>query len=636
MSINFAMKDLLHFGGQSKSYLKSSVLIIALAIGFLNFTQSLGLLQISGTINLYTYTIVELFSQFNGFLVSLTYILTIILILSQNHAIILQRKKDIAIMQALGTYPRYVYSFYLTELLILAGISFLLGWIIGFGAFFVFFMIMEGQLANLSWNADWLFTLLLGFLMILFTYIVNGWEIRKIGQLSYAENKSGKINSNVKSQFPLKIREFLNRTSLCVKLAVQNLTRKRSQFHQIIALISIASAVLLTGFIGLFVINSTTQDYLNQGERTNLVVIGSQKLVQNYTRGYSHFSNVSEPTFQEAESIDPNYNLTSFTPILANMLKKYNISSIDSRLFIIKNVDESQGFYLYNNSFVEIPLGNRSRITPIQGIDFENCIQNWSITGALPTSNNEAIVGDTLGVEIFNNPYLQRFKFSSLGVNRTYTFKISGVAIDPFYSGNSIYIPLRILQEKLQTGNYTNLLLFDYSPTLSQNQKSILFSELSLLINATLGSDFIFQDLAPIFQANERSIQSIFTTTLFLSIIMAGVIMYSVYQFQKSRVEEEQKDLFIIKAMGGTSSFLQKSLYYEQAFVFFIGLTIGFAISLFVIIFLLMENAVLPSVLIPIMCYLITLIIFLILAIFSSKMLTKRYFGENLLEFVRA
>ncbi len=139
-------------------------------------------------------------------------------------------RKDIAVMQSLGTYPRQLYSFYITELLVLVVIAFFLGAILGFGAFVLTFIILEGFITILSWNPDIFFTAFLFLLLIGITYVYNGWEIRSIGRETYAQTKSGSIDANVKAHFNPKIENWLATFSMSLKIGIQNLIRKGLNF----------------------------------------------------------------------------------------------------------------------------------------------------------------------------------------------------------------------------------------------------------------------------------------------------------------------------------------------------------------------------------------------------------------------
>ncbi len=124
MSFNFAVKDLAHFSDQTKSSIKASTAVVAVSVIFLNLIQSLGLLTMPEDIQNGTSTLYEIFTQFNSFLIALVMLLAIIIILSKNHSIVQSRKNDINIMKAVGTYPRQLYSFYLTEILLITILSF--------------------------------------------------------------------------------------------------------------------------------------------------------------------------------------------------------------------------------------------------------------------------------------------------------------------------------------------------------------------------------------------------------------------------------------------------------------------------------------------------------------------------------
>ncbi|MHA1855580.1 MAG: FtsX-like permease family protein, partial [Promethearchaeota archaeon] len=136
MTLNFAIRDLYYFKEQTKAHIKTNSSIIALVVLFLNLTKSMNLLSVRSPISYLTLTLFQLITEYHKFLVILIAILVFVVMLNSNHAIIEHRKKDIGIMKAVGTYPNQLYSFYITELLLLAFFSFVIGWIIGITLFF--------------------------------------------------------------------------------------------------------------------------------------------------------------------------------------------------------------------------------------------------------------------------------------------------------------------------------------------------------------------------------------------------------------------------------------------------------------------------------------------------------------------
>src|SRR5512136_1699645 len=100
MSLDFALKDLYHFGGSTKAFLKSSVAVIAIPILFLNLAQSLGIFNYSTPVTQFTLTFLDILSQFHVFIVVLSFVLAVAVIITLNHALISHRKNDIAVMQS--------------------------------------------------------------------------------------------------------------------------------------------------------------------------------------------------------------------------------------------------------------------------------------------------------------------------------------------------------------------------------------------------------------------------------------------------------------------------------------------------------------------------------------------------------
>ena len=96
MSLNFAIKDLLHHVRELKGYMIVSLIVNILTNLFLNILDAFRVLTIPETLNFLNYTVVELFSQFNRFLLILCGVLLIFIQITNNHALLMARKKDIS------------------------------------------------------------------------------------------------------------------------------------------------------------------------------------------------------------------------------------------------------------------------------------------------------------------------------------------------------------------------------------------------------------------------------------------------------------------------------------------------------------------------------------------------------------
>ena len=59
----------------------------------------------------------------------------------------------------------------------------------------------------------------------------------------------------------------------------------------------------------------------------------------------------------------------------------------------------------------------------------------------------------------------------------------------------------------------------------------------------SLGPLFSGVDLEPVFQQNANSIYSMSDTTIIINCIIALVMVVAIYEFEKGRIEDDEKDL---------------------------------------------------------------------------------------------
>ena len=634
MTLNFAIKDLYHFKEQTKAHLKTNSSVIALAVLFLNLANSMNLLTVHSPISYLTLTLFELITQYHLFLVILIILLVFAVMLNSNHAIVEHRKKDIGIMKAVGTYPNQLYSFYLTELLLLAFFSFIIGWAIGISLFFIIFSILNGRYIGLQWIPDKFISIGIFVGLLLETFIVNGYEIRKIGRKSYNYAKTGKFKNNIHAKLTPTWKKIMIKLPISMKLAIKNLLRKQKDLRQSLSLITIAGMIMLTGLVGMIIVNESGVAYIHQAQGENIAVIGAPEVVNAYTNGYSRFSNDSIPELQNGTYTDISNNITGMQDQLSAYFTNFSIESNfwEKRLFTVTTVTEVNGTILQHFShdnitrteFVYIGNGTRTRVIPIQGIVFSSSIQHWNYEGTLIDISNGVVVGDTLAGELFENAYLQWMIYSNVETNQTYRHKINGVVIDSMNIGNSAYIPLIDLQDNLGRNNYCNLILVDYSEALENGKYDEFFEGISEI----LGDQFEIVDLQPIFVHNENFLRSNQITTLILSSVIAMVIIYIIYQFQQGRLEEDKNDIIIFKALGGTTSNIRNMLFFEQVWLLFVGLTLSLTGTLFIMIFFFMQEAEFPSIWIPLGLYAGVFTFFCFLSFIGTRILVKKQFKK--------
>ncbi|XEO75985.1 hypothetical protein WKT22_01006 [Candidatus Lokiarchaeum ossiferum] len=632
MSFNFAIKDLYFYKSQSKSYMKINIAIIALAIFFVNIIPSLGLLFLPERINTFTYTIVEIFTQYNLFLIILTLLLTIFIIITNNHALIQTRKKDIAVMKAVGTYPRQLYSFYLSELLLILMFTVLVGFIVGFVVFLGFFLIFNQNFPTALWLPDTFLgpSLIIGILF--FSYFINGYEIRKIGRKSYNATKTGKISESIHAKLGPNLKKWLNNRSINLTMAIKNLMRKKYLVREYIVMIAIAGMVMFTGIIGVLVLSNSGSAYVESAQGRNIIIIGAEPVVDSIDQGYQKFTDNSIEPLIMGNYTDEEYNLTAYTSEFESTMQTYNLNKWESRLYSVQTVYEHQGFAIVNTETTNVSLqykligdGNHSLTIPVQGVVFGSTVQNWYHNGALINFLSGAAVGDSLAGEQFESALNQDISVYNNETDMKSVHKINAIVIDPLNNGNSAYFNILDLQEDLGKANYTNLLFLDYSTIADDSEKvSELISDLEASVLAYFGDGFVVRNFSQQFRQNLDNIHSAETITLGISVIMGILILYILHHYQKARVEEDQKDLIIIKALGAKRTDIRNSAFLEQCGMIILGLLLALMGAMIILIFFLMEESELPSILVPLGMFFGILCVLLISSFITTHIAIKK------------
>ncbi|MHA2002168.1 MAG: FtsX-like permease family protein [Promethearchaeota archaeon] len=633
MSFNFAVKDLVHHKIHTKSYLLMSTASIALAVLFLNLIQSLGMLVIPSTIRIFNFTVIQLYAQYNQFTIILTVILAFFIIITNNHAFIQARKKDMAIMKAAGALPKILYSFYIWEIIIIVTTSLVIGSIIGYIAFYILYLILAAIFPFAQWSPNPIITLIITGGILLLTYLINGWEIRKIGRKTFGQTISGHIGENIKAKLHPFWQKILRNQAPSMKLAIRNIKRKKITFRENLALISIASMILFSSIIGVFFVNSSTQSTINDAQGNFIVAIGSTPILTSFSSGYEHFSNSSMPTLNTGNYLNIENNLTQFSSSLSTFIMSNDLTeqNWETRLYTIHKVQEELGYKVILQSdinettFIEVG-SNRSKIVTMQGVNFNYTVQHWNLNSSESTGIQGASIGDTLANELFEDVSAQKMSFIN-DDNETpikFTKSITSVLVDPIYNGNSVYFTLEEMQHDFNLPNYTNLILIDYASLNTAEQRSDFLNNLQNLVNSELGNNFSIKDMHEIFNQNITSINGLRNVSLICSFLIATIIIFIVFYYQKARIDDDTHDITIVRAVGASKSQLQASIFYEKIGIILLGTTIGFIGALYFMLFFLMSNPVIPSIFVPLLVFLGILIIF---SVISLRISTKTKFS---------
>ena len=121
------------------------VLVIAFTVFLINFTSSIGFNSFISYDykNMFFFSggISKVFIDFTLLVLILMLILAFVVVIIVTSTLIITKKRDIAIMKAVGSIPQKLYGFYLTEVYVVFFIGFVIGAILGFILYVIFFFI---------------------------------------------------------------------------------------------------------------------------------------------------------------------------------------------------------------------------------------------------------------------------------------------------------------------------------------------------------------------------------------------------------------------------------------------------------------------------------------------------------------
>lgn len=589
-------------------------LVIAFTIFLINFTSAIGF----NAFITYSYENAYYFSggvsivytDFTTLIIILMLIMAFSVVIIVTSTLIISKKRDIAIMKALGSLPKKLYSFYLTEAYLVFIIGFLFGIVIGFISYGILAIVASFFGIFTSFQIDYIFTPILFFSCLVGIYIVPGVILRKIGtqntiklfsrDISYSYDASKKLSS---------IPRWLSSIGYNFKISIINTIRRAGEFKRYLIVFSLISLIIFTLGLGSSVLSNSSQEWIAKSQGTDVIAIGHRNVIQNYSSMYSMFSSPQIIiTENDIDFLDPNYlfNLSDVED-LSNISE---IEKIDQRLINFFNTTELDGYHFLVDGGYIIAGQQRSASIPILGVNTSKIIQDsFEMDGTYFEESDpiNMMIGDGLGNNFFDYPLDQSMRIEELGLG--HSFYISGVVIDSFYSGFAGYIDLEVMQGELNfNSNEINLLLLKIKPGEYNN----LIGNIELIINESLGEDFSFVNLNQIFENNYKFLNNLTLYPSLIIIMMALISIVSLYNYQKGNILEKAKDFLIMRAVGSQYKSIKRILFLEAFYIIIPSLLLSLGIGMILNSTILLNRAYLPNISTPFVIICILFVAFLI------------------------
>jgi ABC-type lipoprotein release transport system permease subunit len=536
------------------------------------------------------------FTDFTILILSLVVTLAFTIVIIVTSTLVINKKRDIAIMKALGTLPRRLYNFYLTEVYVVFIVGFLIGLIIGFVSYGIFAFIASLLGIVSSFQIDLIYTPILFFSCLGGIYLVPGVILRKLGNQNTIKlfSKDIPYKYDASRGFTL-VPKWLSLLGFNFKISVINTIRRKGEFKRYLIVFSVISLVIFTLGLGNIVLRDSSQAWIRKSQGEDIIAIGHRDVIQNYTSMYSMFSNPDVIiTENSIDFLNPNYmfNLSDIEE-LNNITE---VESIDQRLINFFNLTELDGYHYLTDGGYLVAGQQRSGIFPIVGVNISEMIQDFEIEGEYFSQEDsiKMIIGDGLAFNFFDYPLSQSLRVEELGLG--HTFHISGVVLDSFYSGYAGYVDLEVMQEDLNfTGQNINLLLLEIRP----GEYDSVIANIELIISGNLGDNFTYINLNQTFDDNLEYLNNLTLYPAFLIIIMAVISILSLYNYQKGSIIDKAKDFLIMKAVGSKYKNIKKILFLEALYVIIPSLFLSLGIGMILNSLVLFQRVSLPHISIP-------------------------------------
>jgi len=575
-------------------------LVIAFTISLTYFTSSMGLnrfltynyeneFYFKGGISL-------VFTDFTTLVLSLIVTLAFTIVIVVTGTLVINKKRDIAIMKALGTLPKRLYNFYLTEVYVVFIVGFLIGLIIGIVSYGIFAFITSLLGIVSYFQIDLIYTPILFLSCLGGIYIVPGVILRKLGNQNTIKlfSKDIPYNYDASRGFRL-VPKWLSSIGFNFKISVINTIRRKGEFKRYLIVFSIISLVIFTLGLGNIVLSNSSQEWIRKSQGEDIIAIGHRDVIQNYTLMYSMFSNPDIIiTENNIDFLNPNYmfNLSDIEEL--NSITE--VESIDQRLINFFNLTELDGYhYLVDGGYL-VAGQQRSGVFPIVGVNISEMIQDFEIEGEYFAQEDsiKMVIGDGLGFNFFDYPLSQSLRVEELGLG--HTFHISGVVLDSFYSGFAGYVDLEVMQKDLNfSGQNINLLLLKIRP----GEYDSVIDNIELIISGNLGDNFTYINLNQTFDDNLEYLNNLTLYPAFLIIVMAVISILSLYNYQKGSIIDKAKDFLIMKAVGSKYKNIKKILFLEALYVIIPSLMLSLGIGMILNSLVLFDRVSLPHISIP-------------------------------------
>ncbi|MFW9928588.1 MAG: hypothetical protein ACFFD1_04280 [Candidatus Thorarchaeota archaeon] len=510
-------------------------------------------------------TLVNRYAAFVIIIAIITFISSLIYFLMTIRTIFQTKKKDLALMLAVGGLIERVIDRIIAEVIIYALFSTLSSVFIGIIIFLITAVIFNLQnysaYIHISLESILYTSIIFAIIFFIICYLFASFVLVRAIKHQYSELISGDINYVlVPPAWTVWFIPISKINKIVTKIARINFVRTigivRSHFLSILLLTTMITSLMF----GSFLIRDSTITALNDGiGDSNLFIISRPDLSSFFSSGYSLFSFPSN---------NSNLRMNTFSEsVLTSLLHRANVDdkNIEYKLVLPVNIISLQNIPINSEGSASPPIESSIFLV---GQSLSNTFSKWQFYGKQPSnlSSSEVAIGEATAWDILKDPFdFGEEIVTNLSSNK---YTVSSVLIDPFLKGKTVYLPLNTVTSLYGANNdQRNLALVKIN---SQSQ-------LDLVQNFLKESPLPFTiiPLKPIINDNilfQFNLGDVLVITIFPAIIayIIAVLSYCI-----TIVDFRRPIFHTLKALGANIQTIYDSLAKEIYGMLFWGLFFG-------------------------------------------------------------
>jgi ABC-type antimicrobial peptide transport system permease subunit len=579
----FPLNDLLRRKFQTSLVITSLTVCVASTLFLLLFSDKVGFgvsLMAEGRL---TTGFSSVFTPFIVFLGILVFVVGVVMVSFMVFLMMSQRVRDIGLMKAAGCPNDMVFGYFMNELLIVTLVGCLLGVALGMIADFALASVFAGfgfqipQKAANPWLAILVFAVFFGLALIFGAKpIIDTTKIEPIKALSPAHYAGLSKEPGFTA---------MSRSGLTVRMALRSLFRRKSATIRIVLCLSTVFTLVTVTVAGGIIADQTTKSWVERAIGRDTVLVAHRNMTTQYRMLLSKFYETTSDS--QFDYTDEKYLIPDS---LVNQLGSLSESiTIDARLIVKGVVKEIQGVTLGETTDDTKLVGRfRSGESLIVGVEPEKVLNEWFVDGRFLQENasQEAVVGDSLGMKMFDVPLVQGMKL----FNDTFSLSIVGVCLDPINNGNVTYVPLTTLQSIMHVPA-TNIIMVQIDPLVNRTE---VLNRLKAIVNS-VNSEIEVSELNDVLDLSLGFLGYIWSAVMFLPIFSLVAASLCLVGYVVLTINEQQQEFGVLRALGAKPVMVVRIVSLQSLVALLSSYGAGVAIGIVVTLMVLVSEPLVTS-----------------------------------------